>query len=163
MRLWNIGLSASLVLALMSPAIAQEETPKWMVHADGGLVVIAFQVPDSDDVRFHVDCDIKPKRTRVTLYEEIKRTRVNQPVTIEIANGVEKVSLKGKTATDEMNGYTYAQASGIKLAPFLALLAKPGEVTAIAVTPKAKSDGMKLPDTGRADAVKEFAAKCSLP
>lgn len=154
----------ALVLALWSgPVLAQEEPPKWMVHADGGLVVIAYQVPDSDDVRFHIDCDHKPKRTRLTLFEEIKTARVGQPVTIEIANGADTIVLKGKAKTDEMYGYVYAQAAGIKLAPLLALLEKPGEILARAETAKNKSDRMKLPDAGRAEAVREFRAKCTLP
>ncbi len=154
----HCALGATLALiCLITPAVAQEQPPKWMVHADRSLVVIAYQVPDSDDVRFHIDCDNKSKIARLTVFDEVKRTRAGQPITIDVANGSDKISLRGKTTTDELNGYVYVQASRITLGPLLALLSRAGEVTA-----RAKTASMKVPDTGRAEAVREFGAKCSL-
>jgi hypothetical protein len=148
----------ALLFGLAAPLpLAAEEDPKWMVHADGGLVVIAYQVPDSDDTRFHLDCDHKTRRIRVTVFEEVKKTRVGQPITIEIANGAEKLGLKGKTATSGLYGFVYAQASGFKLAPLLALIARDGEISV-----RAKTASMTLPDAGRALAVREFGEKCKL-
>lgn len=153
----RVALGALFALAAAA-ARAQEEPPKWMVHADGGLVVVAYQVPDSDDVRFHFDCDHKSKRARVTVFEEVKGIRAGQPITIEIVHGADKLQLNGRTTTDEMSGYVYAQASRVAVAPLATMLGRDGEITV-----RAKSATMKLPDSGRAAAVKEFTAQCKLP
>lgn len=140
-----------------APAAAQDTPPKWEARADDAFASLSFQVPESDDVRFYVQCDHNKRVTSLTVFAEIKSAKKGQPVTIDIVNGAEKIAIKGRTATDELNGYIYAEAERFAIAPLLALLERGGEVTA-----RAKTATMKLPDAGRAAAVREFRPRCKI-
>jgi hypothetical protein len=163
-KLIGLGLLAGAVLA--GPAAAQtpaqapaedDTKPVWYAHVDADGAAISFAVPNSDDSRFMVLCENKKRSINLTVYEEVKGMKVKRPLTIELLAGAKKASLKGVTATDEMNGYTYGEAHKVAADPLLAVLREPGELTV-----KMGKASATFPTEGRAEQLKIFEKGCKV-
>lgn len=155
------ALAACMALAAPLGAVAAtEDYPgfTWMGGAGDGDALLTFGSPETgEDYVFILICRNKDKSTEATLYVDIEGTKVGQPITVELAAGAAKVSLKGKIATDEMSGFHFAEAKGFKIKPLIALLKEKGPVTA-----KTGKLVTTLPDKGRAKPAAEFAKACKL-
>jgi hypothetical protein len=142
------------------PLFAVDDDPgyAWMGGVEEGNALLTYGSTETgEDYVFNLICGNRNKNTEATLYVDIPATKVGQPVTIELAAGAAKVSLKGKIATDEMSGFHFAEAKNFKIKPVVALLKEKGPVTA--KTGKLVTD---LPDKDRAAPVGEFAQGCKL-
>jgi hypothetical protein len=93
----------------------------------------------------------------MTVYVDIEGAKVGEPVTIELARDGSKASIEGKTATDEMSGFVFAQADGFPVKPVIAVLDGKGPV--IVTTGKTKT---VLPEEDRAEELAKFAKQCRL-
>lgn len=150
-------------MALAAPLGAHAATEAypgfiWMSGAGDGNASLSFASPETgEDYVFSLICGNKDKSTGATLYVDIEGTKVGRPITIELAAGAAKVSLKGKIATDEMSGFHFANAKTFKIKPLIALLKEKGPVTA-----KTGKLVTTLPDKGRAGPAAEFAKACKL-
>jgi hypothetical protein len=139
-------------------APAEDDTkPVWHAHVDADGAAFSFATPDSDDSRFMVLCENKKRSINLTVYEEVKGMKVKRPLTIELSAGGKKASLKGVTATDEMNGYTYGEAHKVAADPLLAVLREPGELTV-----KMGKASATFPAEGRAEQLKIFEKGCKV-
>lgn len=169
-KLIGLVLLASVVLAgtaaaqapAQSPAQAPAQAPAeddtkpvWYAHIDADGAGFGFATPNSDDSRFVVFCENKKRSINLTVYEEVKGMKVKRPLTIEMSAGGKKVSLKGVTATDEMNGFVYGEAYKVAADPLLAVLREPGELTV-----KMGKDSVSFPAEGRAEQLKIFEKGC---
>jgi hypothetical protein len=153
-----VWLAAGLVAAALSAAAETDRGYAWMSgFGDGSALLTYGSTETGEDYVFNLICRNKDKSTETTLYVDIAGTKVGQPMTIELAAGAAKVSLKGKIATDEMSGFHFAEAKNFKIKPVIALLREKGRVTA--KTGKLVST---LPEKGRAAATAEFAQACKL-
>jgi hypothetical protein len=155
----RLALAAGVSVATL-PAISAETDPgyAWIGGIEAGNALLTYGSTETgEDYVFNLICGNKGKSTESTLYVDIAGTEVGQPITIELAAGAAKVSLKGKIATDEMSGFHFAEAKNFKIKPVIALLKEKGPVTA-----RTGKLVTTLPDEGRATAVSEFAKGCKL-
>ena len=152
-------LVVACLFAAPQPLLAAEDPGyAWMGSVEAGNALLTYGSPETgEDYVFNLICGNKDKSTEATLYVDIPATKVGQPITIELAAGAAKVSLKGKIATDEMSGFHFAEAKNFKIKPVIALLKEKGPVTA-----KTGKLVTSLPDKGRAAPVGEFAQGCKL-
>ena len=152
-------LVVACLFAAPLPLLAAEDPGyAWMGSVEAGNALLTYGSPETgEDYVFNLICGNKDKSTEATLYVDIPATKVGQPITIELAAGAAKVSLKGKIATDEMSGFHFAEAKNFKIKPVIALLKEKGPVTA-----KTGKLVTSLPDKGRAAPVGEFAQGCKL-
>jgi hypothetical protein len=140
-----------------APAPAEEDTtPVWYGEVDGNGAAMGFATPNSDDARFTLVCD-KKRGVSLTVYEEVKSLKVKRPLTIDLSAGGAKVSLKGATTTDELNGFTFGEAKKITVGPLLAVLRAPGELTV-----KMADASVTFPAEGRAEKLKIFESGCKV-
>jgi hypothetical protein len=68
-----------------------------------------------------------------------------------------KASVKGKTTTDEMNGFIFAEAKKFPVKPVIAVLDRKGPVTVMID----KTETV-LPEEGRANELPKFSQRCRL-
>jgi hypothetical protein len=141
------------LLALGQPASAQNR-PIWQTNTFEGGIALHYSVPESHDVRFAVVCDNQKQETDVTVFEHIKNVKVDQPITIVLAAGTEKVGFKGQ-ATEEEPDTIFGRAHNVDIKALLAVLRAPGELTAIMGTTQTR-----YPQAGRAAAADRFAKQC---
>lgn len=167
MAAWKfIGLVLLASAVLAGPAAAQapaqapaedDTKPVWYAHVDADGAAFSFAIPNSDDSQFMVLCENKKRSVNLTVYEEVKGMKIKRPLTIELSAGGKKVSLKGVTATDEMNGFTYGEAHKVAVDPLLAVLREPGELTV-----KMGKASVTFPAEGRAEQLKTFEKGCKV-
>jgi hypothetical protein len=153
-------LVVACLFAAPQPLLAADDDPgyAWMGSIVEGNALLTYGSPETgEDYVLNLICGNKDKSTEATLYVDIPATKVGQPITIELAGGAAKVSLKGKIATDEMSGFHFAEAKNFKIKPVIALLKEKGPVSA-----KTGKLVTTLPDKGRAAPVGEFAQGCKL-
>ncbi len=93
----------------------------------------------------------------MTVYMDIEGAKVGQPVTIELAAGATKVSVRGTTTTDEMSGFIFAEAKTFPMKPVIAVLNEKGPVTV-----KIGKTATVLPEPDRATELAKFAKDCRL-
>jgi hypothetical protein len=106
---------------------------------------------------FNLICRNNDKKTGMTVYVDIEGTRVGEPVAIELAAGLSKLSIEGNISTDEMSGFHFAEAAGFKIKPVIALLEGNGPVKV--TTGKVVTT---LPEKGRAAELANFSKICAL-
>lgn len=155
-RYWRFAVFAGVIL-LQTGAARAEDEPAWTSFVDDDTAALTFAVPDSDDSRFALVCHNAERRVELTVYEEIEGAKLRQPVTIELSAGGLKASIAGQTATDELNGFIYAEANKVKIEALLPVLQAAGELK-ITVAKAA----VTLPELGRAAAVASFAQGCKV-
>jgi hypothetical protein len=83
--------------------------------------------------------------------------KVKRPLTIELSAGSQKASIKGVTATDELNGFVFGEANKVPVGPLLAVLREPGELTV-----KMGKASVTFPAEGRAEQLKIFETGCKV-
>jgi len=150
----------SLAAALFGAAAAWAEDYadfEWMAGAADGNAFLTFGSTETgEDYLFNVFCGAD-KSSNVTVYVDIAGTEIGDPVMIDLGSGGAKLTVPGKIGTDEMSGFLFAEAQGIKIKPVVELLEGKGPVTV-----KAGSVSVTLPEDGRARAAGEFAKSCPL-
>ncbi len=153
-----LGLALALLVAPVAWAADDYPGFEWMNGAGDGNASLDYGSPETgEDYVFSLICRNKSKIAEMTVYVDIAGTKVGDPVAIELKRGDAKLSVPGKIATDEMSGFLFAEAKGLKIKPVLALLREKGPVTV-----KTGSVLTTLPDDGRSKATAEFAKSCSL-
>jgi len=153
-------LGLCLLAAPLLPAAATETEPDfaWSAGAfDGNASLVYGSTETAEDLTFVLFCDNGKKNAELTVYEEVKGAELSQKLSIEIGAGSAKVALKGKTATDEMNGFIYGMAKGFAVKPLLTVLKGSGPATV-----KMGKAATTLPEKGRAEALGKFAKACRL-
>jgi hypothetical protein len=143
-----------------APAAAPDEEdakPVWFAHVEGDAAAFGFATPNSDDARFVVMCENQKRVISMTVYEEVKGMKVKRPLTIELSAGSQKASIKGVTATDELNGFVFGEAKKVPVGPLLAVLREPGELTV-----KMGKASVTFPAEGRAEQLKIFETGCKV-
>jgi hypothetical protein len=103
-------LAACLALAAV-PTAAAEPGSAWMVNrgdTNAELVYGSTETPEA--YSFAMSCNNSKKQSDLTVYKDIAGAKVGDPLTIEISVGSAKVTVKGKTSTDEMSGYVFGVA-----------------------------------------------------
>ncbi len=131
---------------------------EWMGVVRDGTASFVYGSPESvEDLEFWLTCEPKTKATDLTLYVDIKGTKVGQAMPIEISVGSAKATVKGKIRTDSMTGFYFAEAKEPKVKPVVEVFK--GNGTATIKTGKLTT---LLPEKGRAKALAEFAKGCPL-
>jgi len=156
----RLALAVSLALAVPVAAAAAEAEPgfAWMVIPYEGNVSLVYGSTESgEDYSFFLSCDNQQNEAEMTVYRDIAGAKVGEPLTIALSAGSTEVALKGETATDEMSGFVFGVAKKIAVRPVVAVLESAGPVMA-----KMGKVTVTLPETGRAEAVSEFAKACKL-
>ena len=129
----------------------------WPIPGKITAALVYGSTETAEDYSFALSCDNKWKRSHMTVYEDIAGAKVGEPLTIEIGVGAAKVAIEGMTDTDEMSGFIFGVAKKFAVKPVVAVLQGSGptiiEMGKVTVT---------LPETGRAQAVSEFAKACKL-
>lgn len=151
-----IAVYAAAVLA--AAGVHAESDYAWMSENFEDNVSLIYGSPESgEDILFFIYCNNRDRHSELTVYEEIEGAEAGQPLMIEIGAGAAKVSIEGRTATDEMNGYIYGMAEKFPVRPLLGVLKGDGPVTV-----KMGAATATLPEAGRADAVSAFDGDCKL-
>ncbi len=161
----RIGLGAAFCLVAAFPvpeADAAEpgaiEGYEWMGGVNKGNASFIYGSPETaEDVEFWLTCEPKTTETELTVYVDITGTKVGQAMPIEISVGSAKTTVKGKITTDEMTGFYFAEAKGLKVKPVVEVFKGKGTVTI-----KTGKLTTLLPEKGRAEALAEFAKGCTL-
>ncbi len=150
-----MGLSVTKALAAEPGAV---EGYQWIGGVNEGTASFVYGSPETvEDLEFWLTCEPKTKKTDMTVYVDIKGTRVGQAMPIEISVGSAKTSVKGKIGTDGMTGFYFAEAKGLKVKPVVEVFK--GKGTAAIKTGKLTT---LLPEKGRAEALAAFAKACTL-
>lgn len=156
----RLALAVSLALAVpVAAAVAEAESGfAWMVIPYEGNVSLVYGSTESgEDYSFFLSCDNQENEAEMTVYQDIAGAKVGEPLTIALSAGSAEVALEGETATDEMSGFVFGVAKKIAVKPVVAVLENAGPVMA-----KMGKVTVTLPETGRAEAVSEFAKACKL-
>ena len=162
----RIGLGAAfcLVAAAFPAPEADAAEPgalegyEWQGVVRDGTASFVYGSPETaEDLEFWLTCEPKTKETELTVYVDITGTKVGQAMPIEISVGSAKTTVKGKIATDEMTGFYYAEAKGLKVKPVVEVLTGAGTVTI-----KTGKLITLLPEKGRAEALAAFAKGCTI-
>ena len=162
----RIGLGAAfcLVAAAFPAPEADAAEPgalegyEWQGVVRDGTASFVYGSPETaEDLEFWLTCEPKTKETELTVYVDITGTKVGQAMPIEISVGSAKTTVKGKIATDEMTGFYFAEAKGLKVKPVVEVFKGKGTVTI-----KTCKLTTLLPEKGRAKTLAEFAKGCML-
>jgi hypothetical protein len=162
----QIGLGAAFCLvaaACPAPELDAAEPGaiegyEWMGGVREGTASFVYGSPETaEDLEFWLTCEPKAKDTELTVYVDITGTKVGQAMPIEISVSSAKTTVKGKVATDEMTGFYFAEAKGLKVKPVVEVFE--GKGTATIKTGKLTT---LLPEKGRAQALAAFAKGCTL-
>jgi len=157
-----IRLALAVCLALAVPVAIQAAGPEpgfaWMVNPyEGNVSLVYGSTETGEDYSFFVSCNNQEKEAEMTVYQDIAGAKVGEPLTIELSAGSAKVGLTGETATDEMSGFVFGVAKKIAVKPVIAVLKTSGPAIV-----KMGKVTVNLPETGRAEALSEFAKACKL-
>ena len=125
-------------------------------NEDGPSLVLG-STETTEDYVFLLSCSNADKTAEMTVYVDIEGAKLGQPVTIELTRDRAKASVKGKTMTDEMTGFIFAQAEKFPVKPVIAVLDGAGPVTVM--TGKTAT---ALPEEGRGPELAKFAKQCRL-
>lgn len=162
----RIGLGAAVCLVAAAFPVPEADAAEpgalegyeWQGVVRDGTASFVYGSPETaEDLEFWLTCEPKTKETELTVYVDIAGTKVGQAMPIKIAVGSAKTTAKGKIATDEMTGFYYAEAKGLKVKPVVEVFKGAG--TATIKTGKLTT---LLPEKGRAKALAEFAKGCTL-
>lgn len=159
-RSLRLALAVSLALAVPMAAAAAEAEPgfAWMVIPyEGNISLVYGSTESGEDYSFFLSCNNQHNEAEMTIYQDIAGAKIGEPLTIALSAGSAEVALKGETATDEMSGFVFGVAKNIAVKPIIAVLGKAGPALA-----KMGKVTVILPETGRAEAVSEFAKACKL-
>ena len=86
---------------------------EWQGVVRDGTASFVYGSPETpEDLEFWLTCEPKTKDTELTVYVDIKGTKIGQAMPIEISVGSAKTTVKGKIATDEMTGFYHARGQG---------------------------------------------------
>jgi hypothetical protein len=106
---------------------------------------------------FTLLCDNSAKKTELEIYAALGGAGDGQPLTIEISGGSAKVVIEGEAGAAQDGGDVIAKANGFAVKPLLAVLKAD-------VAPTIAVNGINtlFGDSGRTEAVTEFAKSCRL-
>jgi hypothetical protein len=156
----RLALAACVAWAAPATALATEPEPGFGWMANSGQVTAALvygSTETPEDYSFAMSCNNKRKQSHMTVYEDIAGAKLGEPLTIEMAVGAAKVAIAGETETDEMSGFIFGVAKKFAVRPVVAVLEASGPTVI-----KMGKVTVTLPETGRAEAVSEFAKACKL-
>ena len=160
-RLSSIALALLAILlagAWRCAAAETEDVYAWIGGSGEGNVGVGYGSPETaEDQLFWLNCRNKEKASNMTVYVDIEGAKVGQPITIEFSAAAATASVKGKTATDEMSGFIFAEAIQFPVKPIIKVLKAKGPVTI-----KTGKTVTTLPEKGRAAELAEFAKACTL-
>ena len=135
-----------------------EETLVWTANSTGGLIALTYGSLDSTKPPvFLLSCFNEMDVAVLEIFGTIEGTRPGQPLTIEISAGSSQSPIKGEAAIDDKTGVMFAEASGVEIAPLLAVLKSPGPLSI-----KTALTTRTLPEVGRAEAVEKFSKDCQV-
>jgi hypothetical protein len=123
-------------------------------NEDGPSLVLG-STETTEDFVFLLSCSNVDKTAEMTVYVDIEGAKVDQTVTIDLMRDGAKASVKGKTTTDEMNGFIFAEAKKFPVKPVIAVLDGKGPVTVMI-----NKTETVLPEEGRADELSKFSQRC---
>ncbi len=124
---------------------------------EAGPSLVLGSTETTEDYVFLLICNNADKTAEMTVYVDIPGAKLGQPMTIELSRDGAKAAVKGKTATDEMSGFIFAEAKKFRMKPVMAVLDGKGAVTV--TTGKAVT---VLPEEGRGTELAKFAKRCRL-
>jgi hypothetical protein len=125
-------------------------------NEDGPSLVLG-STETTEDFVFLLSCSNVDKTTEMTVYVDIEGAKVGQTVTIELMRDGAKALVKGKTTTDEMSGFIFAEAKKFPVKRVIAVLDGKGPVTVMI-----NKTETVLPEEGRADELSKFSQRCRL-
>ena len=125
-------------------------------NVDGPSLVLG-STETTEDFVFLLSCSNVDKTAEMTVYVDIEGAKVDQTVTIKLMRDGANTSVKGKTTTDEMNGFIFAEAKKFPVKPVIAVLDGKGPVTVMI----GKTETV-LPEEGRADELSKFSQRCQV-
>ena len=156
----RLALACLALAGPLAAAAAAEPQPgfAWMVNQyEGNASLVYGSTETGEDYSFFLSCNNQDKEAEMTVYQEIAGAKVGEKLAIELSAGSAKVVVKGETASDEMSGFVFGVAKKIAVKPVIAMLGTSGP----AMVEMGKVT-VNLPETGRAEAVSEFAKACKL-
>ena len=111
----------------------------------------------ADSGSFTLLCDNSAKKTELEIYAALGGAGDGQPLSIEISGGWAKVVTEGEAGAAQDGGDVIAKANGFAIKPLLAVLKAD-------VAPTITVNGINtlFGDSGRTEAVAEFAKACRL-
>ena len=156
----RLALAGLALAGPLAAAAAAEPQPgfAWMVNQyEGNASLVYGSTETGEDYSFFLSCNNQDKEAEMTVYQEIAGAKVGEKLAIELSAGSAKVVVKGEMASDEMSGFVFGVAKKIAVKPVIAILGTSGP----AMVEMGKVT-VNLPETGRAEAVSEFAKACKL-
>jgi hypothetical protein len=152
----NIVLAVFLVSGLPQSATAQDRV--WRTANTNSNAALLYGVPGAAESNsFSLSCDDAAKKSELEIYAALGGASEGQPLTIEIGAGLGKVAIPGEAGAAEAGGDIVAKAKGFAIQPLLAVLGAEG----VATVTVSGVDTL-FADSGRAEAVAEFAKACKL-
>lgn len=147
-----VALAVFLSTSMPQSAAAQDYV--WSATASQSNASLLYGPPGADSGSFTLLCDNSAKKTELEIYAALGD---GQPLTIEISGGWAKVVIEGEAGAAQDGGDVIAKANGFAIKPLLAVLKAD-------VAPTITVNGINtlFGDSGRTEAVAEFAKACRL-
>jgi hypothetical protein len=148
-----VALAVFLWTGMPQSAAAQDYV--WSATASQGNASLLYGPPGADSGSFTLLCDNSAKKTELEIYAALGGAGDGQPLTIEISGA--KVVIEGEAGAAQDGGDLIAKANGFAVKPLLAVLKADG-------APTVTVNGLNalFRDSGRTEAVAEFAKACRL-
>jgi hypothetical protein len=152
----SIVLAVFLVSGLPQSATAQDRV--WRTANTNGNVALLYGVPGAvESNSFSLFCDNATKESGLEIYAAMGGAEEGRALTMEISTGSAKVTIPGEAGAAEAGGDIVAKAKGFAVKPLLAVLGAEGVATVTV-----SGVNTLFADSGRAEAVAEFAKSCKL-
>ena len=153
------ALFAVVLAAVACRGVARaEDSLVWISNSNGSLVTLAYgPIDPSKAPLFLLSCFNGMDVAVLDIHEEVAGAKPGEKLAIEVSAGSMTAPLDGETSHDDATGFTFAEASDIKVKPVLAVLREKGPVTV-----EMGATSATLAEQGRAEAVEKFSAECKL-
>ncbi|HET7446617.1 MAG TPA: hypothetical protein VFJ49_01630 [Methyloceanibacter sp.] len=150
-----VALAVFLSTSMPQSAAAQDYV--WSATASQSNASLLYGPPGADSGSFTLLCDNSAKKTELEIYAALGGAGDGQPLTIEISGVWAKVVIEGEAGAAQDGGDVIAKANGFAIKPLLAVLKAD-------VAPTITVNGINtlFGDSGRTEAVAEFAKACRL-
>ncbi len=123
-----------------------------------GNAALLYGVPGAvGSNSFSLLCDNATKKSELEIYAALDGAKEGQPLTMEISAGSARVAIAGEAGAAEGGRDIIAKAKGGTVKPLLTVLSADGVATVTV-----SGINTLFGDSGRAEAVAEFAKACKL-